>query len=79
MNTKTILYASEEHCLYCNEIIPEGRMICPICEEKLMSIRRGKKDLTSSARLKPAAFQLGIRKTYCGKAIFAKNLQPTII
>lgn len=23
-------------CLYCGDIIPEGRMICPICEEKLI-------------------------------------------
>ena len=22
----------EDRCLYCNDIIPEGRMICPICE-----------------------------------------------
>lgn len=25
----------ENRCIFCGEIIPEGRMICPICEEKL--------------------------------------------
>ena len=22
----------EDRCIICNEIIPEGRMICPLCE-----------------------------------------------
>lgn len=22
----------EDKCLYCGDIIPEGRMVCPICE-----------------------------------------------
>ena len=25
---------SEEHCAMCGDIIPEGRMVCPICEKK---------------------------------------------
>lgn len=25
---------SEEHCVMCGDIIPEGRMVCPICEKK---------------------------------------------
>ena len=24
----------ENTCIYCGEIIPEGRMVCPICEMK---------------------------------------------
>ena len=24
---------SENRCLICNEIIPEGRMVCPLCEQ----------------------------------------------
>ena len=24
----------EDRCVCCNEIIPEGRMICPLCQEK---------------------------------------------
>ena len=23
-------------CLYCGELIPEGRMVCPICEDRLL-------------------------------------------
>lgn len=30
-----IVYSTSERCLYCGEIIPEGRMVCPLCEEKL--------------------------------------------
>ena len=30
-----IVYSTSERCLYCGEIIPEGRMICPSCEERL--------------------------------------------
>lgn len=26
---------NENTCLYCNEVIPEGRMICPLCESRL--------------------------------------------
>lgn len=25
---------NEEHCVMCDDIIPEGRMVCPICEKK---------------------------------------------
>ena len=25
----------ENRCLYCNEIIPEGIQVCPICQESL--------------------------------------------
>ena len=44
MDSKTIFYTSEERCLYCNEIIPEGRMICPVCEEKLISAKQEKRN-----------------------------------
>ena len=27
----------ENLCLYCGDIVPEGRMVCPICEERLLS------------------------------------------
>ena len=26
----------EDRCIYCNSIIPEGRMICPSCEAKII-------------------------------------------
>ena len=26
---------NENTCLYCNEVIHEGRMICPLCESRL--------------------------------------------
>lgn len=25
----------DNRCVYCNEVIPEGRWICPDCEEKM--------------------------------------------
>lgn len=27
--------AGEERCVCCNEVIPEGRHVCPACENKL--------------------------------------------
>lgn len=27
-----MMYFSEERCVMCDEIIPEGRMVCPCCE-----------------------------------------------
>lgn len=29
---KNYLYDNAERCVSCGEIIPEGRMVCPICE-----------------------------------------------
>ena len=29
---------NDNRCLYCNEILPEGRMICPSCENNQMKI-----------------------------------------
>lgn len=26
---------SENRCIYCNVIIPEGRMVCPKCEQSI--------------------------------------------
>ena len=28
---------SENRCLMCNEIIPEGRMVCPLCEQNVVN------------------------------------------
>ena len=28
---------SENRCLMCNEIIPEGRMVCPLCEQNIVN------------------------------------------
>lgn len=25
-------------CIFCNESIPEGRMVCPVCEEALRNV-----------------------------------------
>ncbi len=33
----------EDRCIYCEEIVPEGRMLCPLCEEKLLKIVYNKK------------------------------------
>lgn len=24
---------SEDRCIVCNKVIPEGRMVCPLCED----------------------------------------------
>lgn len=29
---------NNNRCLYCNEIIPEGRMVCPSCERKQIKL-----------------------------------------
>ncbi|WP_378957742.1 hypothetical protein [Mediterraneibacter gnavus] len=29
-------------CIFCNESIPEGRMVCPVCEEALRNVPAGK-------------------------------------
>lgn len=29
-----IVYTTDNRCIYCQEIIPEGSMVCPICWEK---------------------------------------------
>ena len=29
---------SEERCIYCNEIIPEGRQVCWSCEQDIMKV-----------------------------------------
>jgi hypothetical protein len=29
---------NNNRCLYCNEIIPEGRMVCPTCEHTQIKI-----------------------------------------
>lgn len=29
-----------ERCIYCREIIPEGRDVCDICEHKIMKMGR---------------------------------------
>lgn len=28
---------SENRCLMCNEIVPEGRMVCPFCEQNVIN------------------------------------------
>lgn len=30
---------SEDRCLICNEIVPEGRMVCALCERRIMGER----------------------------------------
>lgn len=46
-------------CLFCNELIPEGRMVCPVCEEALRNIPAGKYTKKSFlARLKREAKKL---------------------
>lgn len=30
---------SEDRCICCGEIVPEGRMVCPYCENHIMTDR----------------------------------------
>jgi hypothetical protein len=30
----------EDRCIVCNEIIPEGRMVCPFCESQQIKLGR---------------------------------------
>ena len=34
---------TEERCIYCGDLIPEGIMICPACEAEIEKITEGKK------------------------------------
>ena len=31
-----------EHCVFCNDVIPEGRQVCPACEEKVINKKETK-------------------------------------
>ena len=30
----------DNYCVICGKIIPEGRMVCPVCEKKIREQRR---------------------------------------
>lgn len=48
--------SKDNTCLFCNEQIPEGRIVCPVCEEALRNIPAGKYTTKSFlARLKSEA------------------------
>ena len=32
-----VTFDNAEHCVYCGDVIPEGRMICPTCEKRGMT------------------------------------------
>ena len=34
----------EDRCVMCGEIIPEGRMVCPVCEERVLN-RKGEQTM----------------------------------
>lgn len=62
---------NEDRCLYCGEIIPEGRMICPLCEKKLME---DKKEML--VKLDAGAFEpIRAHRTDAGMDIRAKETQ----
>lgn len=51
--------SKDNTCLFCNEQIPEGRMVCPVCEEALRNIPAGRYTTKSFlARLKREAKKL---------------------
>lgn len=40
----------ENTCICCGEIIPEGRMVCPICEMKAKDLNFGNFSLTNTEK-----------------------------
>ena len=34
--------SKDNTCIFCNEVIPEGIMVCPVCEEALRNIPDGR-------------------------------------
>jgi len=34
----------EDRCVMCGEIIPEGRMVCPVCEKRVLT-RKGEQTM----------------------------------
>lgn len=39
----------EDRCVMCGEIIPEGRMVCPVCEERVLT-RKGEQTMKTGTR-----------------------------
>ncbi len=40
----------ENYCVVCGTIIPEGRMVCPICEEKVIRQSKHQNDRDSDKK-----------------------------
>ena len=38
-----------ERCVLCNDVIPEGRQVCPVCEVKIIS-NKGKKTMNNNEK-----------------------------
>lgn len=36
------MMSKDNTCIFCNEVIPEGMMVCPVCEEALGNIPAGR-------------------------------------
>ena len=32
--------SKDNTCIFCNEVIPEGMMVCPVCEEALTKVSK---------------------------------------
>lgn len=54
-----IYICSEDHCVMCGQIVPEGRMVCPVCE-KDVGERSAPKQAIQAQKSFPAL--LGFRK-----------------
>lgn len=61
----SIYIHAEERCVMCGQIIPEGRMVCPMCEEMV-------KEMTMP---KPVAQEPKLSSRLLG---FMKQLQSTL-
>ncbi len=53
----------DNKCLFCNNIIPEGRQVCPICETELTPIQKNDKGgikMFNKTELKVATIRKGL-------------------
>lgn len=59
---------NETRCVFCGEIIPEGRQVCPACER-----------LTDKIQISAETIRTGIMKSEDGSRWIDLNTDPTVI
>ena len=48
---------NNNRCVYCNEIIPEGRMVCPSCERKQIKLGKMLQSLNATKEVVESAYE----------------------
>lgn len=57
----------EEHCLICYAVIPEGRQVCPMCEEKIYNNEPQRKMKHDPILIRKRIIELLRKNTYGGQ------------